>query len=91
VALWDARKNATDSQRKAFATLIFSFAVVFFTAAQLLGSQFIQDYLNQSYCWMLIGTALSSSSSTWKWMSQTKARRVEVGPHVALPPGGHSR
>jgi hypothetical protein len=59
VALWDARKNAPDAQRKAFATLIFSFAVVFFTAAQLLGSQFIQDYLNQSYYWMLIGCALS--------------------------------
>jgi len=59
VALWDARKNASDLQLKAFVTLIFSWAAVFFIVAQLLGSQFIQDYLNQSYYWMLIGCALS--------------------------------
>jgi len=59
VALWDARKNASEPQRKAFVTLIFSWALVFFTASQLWGSHFIQDYLNQSYYWMLIGCALS--------------------------------
>jgi hypothetical protein len=61
VALWDARKNAPDAQRKAFATLIFSWATIFFTAHQLWGSQGFQDYLSQSYFWLLIGNALSCS------------------------------
>jgi hypothetical protein len=61
VTLWDARKNATDAQRKAFATLIFSWATIFFTAHQLWGSQGFQDYLSQSYFWLLIGNALSCS------------------------------
>jgi hypothetical protein len=73
VALWDVSKNIPYSPYKAFVILIFSWATIFFTAAQLLGSHFIQDYLNQSYYWMLIGCALSCPY--WVIKPSTNIRR----------------
>lgn len=74
IALWDARKNAPDPQRKAFVTLIFSWSAFFFTITQLWGSQIIQDYLNQSFYWLLIGVALSCP----QWASHQPLKMVQL-------------
>jgi len=57
IALWQAGQKTPEPQRNLFIKIIFSYALFWFTAIQLLGSA-LQDYLFQSYFWFAVGMAL---------------------------------
>lgn len=83
-ALWKAGKAVKDAPRYWFISIVFSYALFWFTAVQLLGSS-LQDYLFQSYFWLWVGMALRCPH--WAGVKATSSDLVSSlgGRHDGTP------